>query len=82
LFAQPKHPYTRLLIDSAPGANATLPEIQNAELPDPFNPPRGCSFATRCPRAQKRCYEQQPVLESTEDENRNAVACWYPLSIT
>ena len=80
LFAQPKHPYTRLLIDSAPGANVSLPDSESAELPDPFNPPRGCSFATRCPRAQARCREQQPLLEAYDGNDKITVACWFPLT--
>ncbi|MEJ2361559.1 MAG: ATP-binding cassette domain-containing protein [Gammaproteobacteria bacterium] len=80
LFAQPKHPYTRLLIDSAPSASTTLPESESIELPDPFNPPRGCSFARRCPRAQDKCHEQQPSLESVDDSHKTAAACWFPLT--
>lgn len=83
LFSKPKHPYTRLLIDSAPDANAALPELKNTELPDPFNPPRGCSFVTRCPYAQEKCREQQPELvESDTDAGQTAVACWFPLNST
>lgn len=80
LFAQPKHPYTRLLIDSAPDAGTALPELKNTELPDPFNPPHGCSFASRCPHAQAKCREQQPALTSVGDKSQAAVACWFPLT--
>jgi len=80
LFAQPKHWYTRLLIDSAPSANAALPHSESIELPDPFNPPRGCSFAKRCPHAQAKCHEQKPDLESCAGNNKVAVACWYPMT--
>jgi len=79
LFAQPKHPYTRLLIDSAPGAKASLPESETIELPDAFNPPCGCSFAKRCRRAQAKCHEQQPLLESYDGNNKISVACWFPI---
>ena len=79
LFAQPKHPYTRLLIDSAPGANASLPETESIELPDPFDPPRGCSFVRRCPNAQAKCHEQEPMLEACEGNDRVTVACWFPI---
>jgi len=80
LFAHPEHPYTRLLIDSAPGANASLPVSESIELPDPFNPPRGCSFATRCPRAQAQCREQQPLLESYNGNHKTTAACWFPMT--
>lgn len=79
LFARPEHPYTRLLIDSAPDANTALPELENTELPDPFNPPRGCSFASRCPRAQAKCREQQPELDAV-NHSSSTVACWFPVS--
>lgn len=80
LFAQPKHPYTRLLIDSAPGADTALPETESIELPDPFNPPRGCSFARRCPRVQDKCHAQKPELESSDDNSSITVACWFPIT--
>jgi peptide/nickel transport system ATP-binding protein len=80
LFAQPKHPYTRLLVDSAPGPNAPLPETESIELPDPFNPPRGCSFARRCPNVQDKCREQQPDLASPDRDGRHTFACWFPMT--
>lgn len=80
LFAKPKHPYTRLLIDSAPGANTSLPETDSIELPDPFNPPHGCSFAKRCPYAQAKCIEQKPELVFSDTDNSHSAACWFPLT--
>lgn len=80
LFSQPKHPYTQLLIDSAPSTNVALPETESIELPDPFNPPRGCSFAKRCPNAQAKCHEQKPELKSNDSDNSRTVACWFPVS--
>ena len=79
LFARPQHPYTRLLIDSAPGAKTSLPESGSIELPDPFNPPQGCSFAKRCPRAQAQCHDQKPELDSHDGNTTAMVACWFPM---
>jgi len=64
IFNNPKHPYTRLLIDAAPDldpADRTLHPIPG-ELPDPSRPPSGCSFRTRCPYAQPLCAQTPPPL--------------------
>lgn len=80
LFDDPQHHYTRLLLDSVPGArDGTLPDDEaNAELPDPFNPPTGCAFAPRCPMADQGCRQQDPALSVHQDEH--CVACYHPAS--
>jgi len=80
IFAAPKHPYTRLLADSAPvvGRALTAPEAKGTELPDPLNPPAGCAFAARCPRATETCRAQIPALEPVGAEGK--VACFHPLA--
>ncbi|MFO7568463.1 MAG: methyl-accepting chemotaxis protein, partial [Smithellaceae bacterium] len=57
LFHSPAHPYTRLLLGSAPipGGPPIQAESGDAELPDPLAPPPGCAFAPRCPRARDDC---------------------------
>ena len=57
VFAAPKHPYTKLLAESAPvvGRPLTAPEAEGTELPDPLNPPKGCAFAARCPNVTEKC---------------------------
>jgi len=79
IFAAPRHPYTRLLADSAPvvGRVLSAPEGRETELPDPLNPPPGCSFAARCPRASDRCRAEVPVLEDKGDGV--LAACFHPL---
>ncbi len=79
IFSAPRHPYTKLLAESAPvvGRDLTAPEGRETELPDPLNPPPGCSFAARCPHASDRCRAEAPVLETKGDGA--SVACFHPL---
>jgi peptide/nickel transport system ATP-binding protein len=78
IYARPRHHYTALLMRSAPapGAQRIEAEERPAELPDPLNPPPGCAFASRCPRADDPCRHERPLLTS---EGRQAAACWHPL---
>ena len=78
IFRAPKHPYTKLLADSAPVVRRPLwaPEGRETELPDPLNPPPGCPFAPRCPRATEACTEAMPALEP---QTGHRVACIHPL---
>jgi peptide/nickel transport system ATP-binding protein len=79
IFEKPRHPYTRLLADSAPvvGKPLTAPEQKGSELPDPLNPPPGCAFAGRCPRATDICRTHVPEL--TEVGEDQLAACHHPL---
>ena len=79
VFQTPRHPYTKLLADSAPvvGRPLTAPEQKDSELPDPLNPPPGCAFATRCPRATERCRTAEPKLRPLGAHQ--LVACHHPL---
>jgi oligopeptide/dipeptide ABC transporter ATP-binding protein len=81
IFAAPRHPYTRLLLNSAPvpGQRRIEGETEPAELPNPFDPPPGCAFAARCPHADGTCRETPPQLESKAGEEAYA-ACYHPLS--
>jgi peptide/nickel transport system ATP-binding protein len=64
LFAQPRHPYTRMLLDAIPdihmSGRARTP-VQG-EVPNPLSPPSGCSFHPRCPHANARCKAERPAL--------------------
>jgi len=75
LFADPKHPYTRLLLQTIPNVNAPQRnrEIAAGEVPSPLAPPPGCTFHTRCPLAQPRCKSDRPELLPKADGAR--VAC-------
>ena len=67
LFAHPRHPYTRALIDAVPNpdplSEAERPVTALAgEIPSPLTPPAGCVFHTRCPIAQPECQAKVPPL--------------------
>jgi peptide/nickel transport system ATP-binding protein len=65
LFARPRHPYTRMLLDAIPDIHMTgraRTPVQG-EVPNPLNPPSGCSFHPRCPHATERCKQERPALK-------------------
>ena len=67
LFTAPKHPYTRMLLDAVPDLTHTgrRREPVKGEIPNPINPPSGCTFNPRCPFANERCRaEVPPFLEN------------------
>ena len=78
LFAAPRHPYTHLLMRSAPeiGRPLASPRTFAQDLPDPLNPPPGCAFASRCRHAQPDCLDAPPRLELVS--SRHEVACLHP----
>ncbi|MBT9384986.1 ATP-binding cassette domain-containing protein [Pseudooceanicola sp. CBS1P-1] len=79
IFNSPRHPYTRLLAESAPvvGRPLSAPEQKGSELPDPLNPPAGCAFAGRCPRATDLCRREDPALRQMGEDQ--LAACHHPL---
>ncbi len=81
VYRQPEHPYTRALLDSVlvPGQPLPDEEVIQGELPSLLDPPSGCRFRTRCPRATELCAQQAPALAPLESPHR--VACHHPLSI-
>ena len=84
LHQNPMHPYTDGLLRAipVPDPNAETGEKDEmpGELPSPINPPSGCRFRTRCPRAQERCATEEPVMRDMAPGHH--VACHFPLDAT
>lgn len=67
LYANPRHPYTQALLSAVPVASVEAEAkreriVLRGEVPSPLNPPAGCRFHPRCPRAMARCGTEDPVL--------------------
>lgn len=64
LFADPNHPYTQALLAEVPRLDVRKKDYVAiiGEIPSPLNPPNGCHFHPRCPRAMPRCRDEQPQL--------------------
>src|SRR5881628_3363328 len=64
LFRAPRHPYTRMLLDAVPDLEMSGRQRKpvEGEVPDPVDPPKGCSFHPRCPFANARCRAELPAL--------------------
>ena len=81
-YEKPLHPYTRMLIDSAPEPDPDFHRedrmLLQGELPSPVNPPAGCRFCTRCPFATDVCRTVHPELK--EYTPGHFCACHHPLA--
>jgi len=66
LFDDPKHPYTRMLIDVAPRIDAPgkEPPVPTGEIASPINQPPGCAYHPRCPLRTDICPAQRPALDT------------------
>ncbi|MFZ4757550.1 MAG: ABC transporter ATP-binding protein [Burkholderiaceae bacterium] len=75
LFSTPRHPYTRMLLDAIPDMQMTGRSRTPVagEVPNPLNPPSGCTFHPRCPLANDRCKAERPLLRRLDDGTQ--VAC-------
>ncbi|MET0508831.1 MAG: oligopeptide/dipeptide ABC transporter ATP-binding protein [Burkholderiaceae bacterium] len=64
IFGRPRHPYTRMLLDAIPDTSHTGRKRTPVagEVPNPLNPPPGCTFHPRCPLANDRCRRERPAL--------------------
>jgi oligopeptide/dipeptide ABC transporter ATP-binding protein len=81
LYRSPRHPYTVDLLASIPSLDPTRPPatgraVDSGEPPSPLNPPSGCRFRTRCPRAQDLCAQERPLLREIGPGHQ--VACHFP----
>jgi oligopeptide transport system ATP-binding protein len=83
LYQDPKHPYTGSLLSAVPIpdpdiAKASQRVVLQGDVPSPLNPPSGCRFHPRCPKAQlPHCAQDEPMLASFGPEHE--AACHYPL---
>lgn len=80
LFSRPSHPYTRALLNAAPRIGARRERgasTLKGEIPSPINPPSGCVFHTRCPKATEICRSLEPVLEPLPGRSGQWAACHF-----
>jgi oligopeptide transport system ATP-binding protein len=82
LYRSPRHPYTVALLESIPSPDPFAPRAKaqaaiSGDPPSPVDPPSGCRFRTRCPRAQDVCAAQEPPLATLAPDHQ--VACHFPV---
>jgi peptide/nickel transport system ATP-binding protein len=80
LYQAPSHPYSAALLSAIPLPDPTVvPDTValDGDLPSPMNPPSGCRFRTRCPRAEDRCAQEEPLVREVGPDHY--VACHFPL---
>jgi oligopeptide/dipeptide ABC transporter ATP-binding protein len=82
LYAEPKHPYAAALLSAVPVADPdAVREVERiilvGDVPSPIDPPSGCRFHPRCPKAQQRCVDEDPPLELKA--SGDLAACHFPV---
>jgi oligopeptide/dipeptide ABC transporter ATP-binding protein len=77
-FGNPLHPYSQALISAIPITDPDLPRgriVLRGDVPSPIDPPKGCVFSARCPKACGICKSEEPPL--TDCGDGHAVACFF-----
>lgn len=76
LYRNPLHPYTKSLLSAIPSNHPSKKKeriILQGDVPDPSNPPSGCPFRLRCPKAHERCAVEKPIYQEVKENHW--VAC-------
>ena len=85
VYDTPRHPYTTALLSAAPAADPDTAArrqriILTGDVPSPIDPPEGCRFHPRCPKARELCSRQEPALETKPgDSAAHLTACHFPV---
>ena len=86
MYGQARHPYSNALLSAVPLPDPKLMKTRErivlvGDVPSPINPPQACRFHPRCPKAQARCAEEEPMLEPRlGDPPEHTTACHFPVA--
>jgi oligopeptide/dipeptide ABC transporter ATP-binding protein len=85
LYGLPRHPYTNALLSAVPVPDPDRADVREriilrGDVPSPVNPPSGCPFHPRCPKAQDICVrEMPPLVPAFDDPATHLTACHFPV---
>jgi peptide/nickel transport system ATP-binding protein len=84
LYREPRHPYAAALLSAASVTDPDLARERRrltieGDIPSPVDPPSGCRFHPRCPRAQDRCRSEAPLLVPAPSDPGHLTACHFPI---
>ncbi len=86
VYRKARHPYSNALLSAVPLPDPKLMKTRErivlvGDVPSPINPPQACRFHPRCPKAQGRCAEEEPMLEPRlGDPPDHTAACHFPMA--